>query len=115
MQVENATHPNDAQMAGFAEPGADGPIYMLNLLKYKDKAEYPDGSDADITTLVYDSETIDGVVYPARDEITPSGSKKRYIPVWLKLTNLRLCCASCLVQLIRQLTCACVAPPASSS
>ena len=49
MKVENAVHPSEEQMAGFAEPGAEGPIYMLNLLKYKDKAEYPDGSDSDLS------------------------------------------------------------------
>lgn len=30
-------------------PGQDGPIYMLNLLKFKEKAEYPDGRDTDLT------------------------------------------------------------------
>ena len=35
-------------MKEFMEPGAEGPIYMLNLLKFKDKAEYADGRE---TTL----------------------------------------------------------------
>ena len=30
-------------------PGQDGPIYMLNLLTFKEKAEYPDGRDTDLT------------------------------------------------------------------
>lgn len=49
MKVENAVVPNAEQMAGFAEPGADGPIHMVNLLKFKDKAAYADGRDTDLT------------------------------------------------------------------
>ncbi len=43
MQVENKLYPDEEQMAGFLEPDDGKPIYMLNLLKYKDKAEYKDG------------------------------------------------------------------------
>ncbi len=49
MKVENAVIPNAEQIAGFAEPGGDGPIYMVNLLKFKDKAAYDDGRDTDLT------------------------------------------------------------------
>tara|TARA_E500000081_G_scaffold94637_1_gene95737 strand:+ start:886 stop:1296 length:411 start_codon:yes stop_codon:yes gene_type:complete len=42
MKFENKVMPNDDQMAEFLEPGNDEPIYMVNLLKFKDKAEYPD-------------------------------------------------------------------------
>ncbi len=49
MQVNNSVYPNDAQIQGFAEPGPDGPIYMVNLLKFKEKAEYPDGRESDLT------------------------------------------------------------------
>ncbi|NNE72124.1 MAG: DUF1330 domain-containing protein [Acidimicrobiales bacterium] len=31
------------------QPGPDGPIYMVNLLKFKDKAEYEDGRETDLT------------------------------------------------------------------
>ena len=48
MHVENRVYPNDNQIKGFAEPGPEGPIYMVNLLKFKDKAEYADGRE---TTL----------------------------------------------------------------
>ena len=41
--------PSQEQIAGFMEPGHDGPIYMLNLLKFKEKAEYSDGRDTDLT------------------------------------------------------------------
>lgn len=43
MQVTNSVYPNEEQMQGFSEPGPDGPIYMVNLLKFKERAEYPDG------------------------------------------------------------------------
>lgn len=49
MNVVNKVLPSQEQIAGFMEPGHDGPIYMLNLLKFKEKAEYPDGRDTDLT------------------------------------------------------------------
>jgi len=49
MEVVNKVVPNEEQMKGFMAPGADGPIYMLNLLKFKEKAEYEDGRDTDLT------------------------------------------------------------------
>ena len=49
MKVENKVHPNEEQMAGFQEPGPDGPIYMLNLLKFKQHAEYEDGRKVNLT------------------------------------------------------------------
>jgi uncharacterized protein (DUF1330 family) len=49
MQVVNRLRPNEAQMAGFADGASDGPIYMLNLLKYRNKAEYADGRDSTLT------------------------------------------------------------------
>ncbi len=49
MQVNNSVYPNEAQIQGFAEAGPEGPIYMINLLKFKEKAEYPDGRESDLT------------------------------------------------------------------
>ena len=49
MEVKNSVRPNDDQIAGFFEPGPDGPIYMVNLLKFKDRAEYEDGRDTELT------------------------------------------------------------------
>ncbi len=49
MEVVNKLVPNEEQLAGFLEPGPEGPIYMLNLLKYKEKAEYADGRETDMT------------------------------------------------------------------
>ncbi|MEZ5556984.1 MAG: hypothetical protein R3E86_00340 [Pseudomonadales bacterium] len=49
MEVENSVYPDEAQIKGFFEAGADGPIYMVNLLKFKPRAEYADGRDTDLT------------------------------------------------------------------
>ena len=49
MEVNNKVTPSEAQMQGFLEQGHDEPIYMLNLLKFKERAEYEDGRDSDLT------------------------------------------------------------------
>jgi len=49
MHVNNAVRPNSEQLAGFAEPGPDGPIYMVNLLKFKERAAYEDGRATELT------------------------------------------------------------------
>ena len=49
MEVVNKVFPKREQIEGFMAPGQDGPIYMLNLLTFKEKAEYPDGRDTDLT------------------------------------------------------------------
>ena len=37
MEVINKVVPNSEQMEGFTKPGPEGPIYMVNLLKFKEK------------------------------------------------------------------------------
>ena len=49
MEVKNSVYPNEAQIKGFFEPGAEGPIFMVNLLKFKARAEYEDGRVSDLT------------------------------------------------------------------
>jgi uncharacterized protein (DUF1330 family) len=49
MQVTNAVIPSPEQFTAFFGGAEDGPFVMVNLLKFKDKAEYPDGSDAHLT------------------------------------------------------------------
>ncbi len=49
MQVTNSVYPNEAQIRGFTEPGPEGPIYMVNLLKFRARAEYPDGRPSALT------------------------------------------------------------------
>ena len=49
MEVVNKVYPSEEQIKGFLEPGAEGPICMVNLLKFKVKAEYEDGRESDLT------------------------------------------------------------------
>ena len=42
MKYENAVIPNKEQMKGFFEDNHGKPISMVNLLKFKDKAEFPE-------------------------------------------------------------------------
>ena len=49
MEVVNKVYPSEEQIMGFLEPGAEGPICMVNLLKFKVKAEYEDGRESDLS------------------------------------------------------------------
>ncbi|KAF0177173.1 MAG: DUF1330 domain-containing protein [Hyphomonadaceae bacterium] len=49
MKVENAVYPSPQQAQAFFGAPEDGPFVMVNLLKFKAKAEYADGSDPDLT------------------------------------------------------------------
>tara|TARA_B100001996_G_scaffold2686_1_gene2338 strand:- start:1352 stop:1756 length:405 start_codon:yes stop_codon:yes gene_type:complete len=49
MKVKNAVEPNQEQMQGFLEGDIDSPINMVNLLKFKDKAEYEDGRETNLS------------------------------------------------------------------
>ena len=49
MDVKNAVYPSAEQAMAFFGLPDDGPFVMVNLLKFKDKAEYADGSGADMT------------------------------------------------------------------
>ena len=50
MEVINEVLPSDPkQIEQMAETGPEGPIFMVNLLKFKDKAEYADGRETDLT------------------------------------------------------------------
>ena len=49
MKVENKLRPNAKQMAGFLLGDTKTTIHMVNLLKFKDKAEYKDGRQTDLT------------------------------------------------------------------
>lgn len=49
MKVENAVYPQPEQMRDFFGAAEDGPFVMVNLLKFKAKAEYADGADAHLT------------------------------------------------------------------
>ena len=50
MEVVNDVMPSDPQqIKEMMEPGPDGPIFMVNLLKFKDKAEYEDGRETNLS------------------------------------------------------------------
>ena len=49
MEVENRLMPNEDQIKGFLEGDVDTPIYMLNLLRFKDNAEYEDGRQTNLS------------------------------------------------------------------
>ena len=49
MEVTNAVNASDDQIAEFFDTPEDGPFVMVNLLKFKPKAEYADGSDPGIS------------------------------------------------------------------
>ena len=50
MEVTNEVMPTSQErIQEMMAPGPDGPIYMVNLLKFKERAEYEDGRNTDLT------------------------------------------------------------------
>jgi uncharacterized protein (DUF1330 family) len=49
VRVENAVFPGTEQITSFFGGPENGPFVMVNLLKFKETAEYADGSDADLS------------------------------------------------------------------
>ena len=49
MDVKNAVYPAPEQAMAFFSLPEDGPFVMVNLLKFRKNAEYPDGSDAHLS------------------------------------------------------------------
>lgn len=49
MQVVNEVLPRPAAAIEFFAGPDDGPFVMVNLLRYRPRAEYPDGADAHLT------------------------------------------------------------------
>ena len=49
MEVKNSVIPNKEQMDKFLEGDIESPISMVNLLKFKEKAEYEDGRDTNLS------------------------------------------------------------------
>ena len=48
MYYENKLSPSEEQIEGFLTP-LGRPIHMLNLLKFREKASYPDGNDGHLS------------------------------------------------------------------
>ena len=50
MDVVNEVMPTSRErIEEMMKPGPDGPIFMVNLLKFKDHAEYADGRETELT------------------------------------------------------------------
>ena len=50
MEVVNEVMPSSPErIQAMMEEGPEGPIYMINLLKFKEKAEYEDGRETDLS------------------------------------------------------------------
>lgn len=49
MNVENAVYPTQSRVEALMADTSESPIVMLNLLKFRAKAAYPDGRPTDLT------------------------------------------------------------------
>jgi uncharacterized protein (DUF1330 family) len=49
MKVVNHLHPTQEQAKAFFGAEEDGPMCMVNLLKFREKAEYADGSEPELS------------------------------------------------------------------
>lgn len=49
MEYQNAVVPTPEQVEGFLTPAGEGPIFMINLLKFKARAEYEDSRETELT------------------------------------------------------------------
>lgn len=50
MDVTNEVMPTSRErIEEMMQPGPEGPIYMVNLLKFKERAEYEDGRETDLS------------------------------------------------------------------
>ena len=75
-----AIHPNEEPLKAFLAEAEDGPIVMINLLRYREQAEYPPGtSEAPCTGQEAYGRYSDGV--------TPLLGKHGGRPVWIGLAR----------------------------
>jgi uncharacterized protein (DUF1330 family) len=49
MDVENHVYPTSSRVEELIANASDSPVVMLNLLKFREQAAYPDGRDSDLT------------------------------------------------------------------
>ena len=82
MEVHNAVTPSAEQIEGFLAPDAAGPIYMLNLLKFKAHAEYEDGRETSLSGreayMLYATE-VAMVITQVGGKLTFGGDVKRLL------------------------------------
>ena len=80
MKFNNSVYPTKEQMEGFLESNDDLPISMVNLLKFKDKAEYEDGRETNLTGAeayaIYGNEVVEHLK-SIRAELVYSGDVTR--------------------------------------
>ena len=66
MEVKNAVMPNETQLKEFNEQEEDKPIFMVNLLKFKKLAQYPDKRETNLTGqeayAIYGKEVVEHLV-----------------------------------------------------
>ena len=51
MRVVNKLNPNDEQINGFLDNQEEGPIFMVNLLKFKKNASYSDNRESNLSGI----------------------------------------------------------------
>ena len=82
MEVHNAVTPSEEQIEGFLAPDAAGPIYMVNLLKFKAHAEYEDGRETSLSGreayMLYATE-VAMVITQVGGKLTFGGDVKRLL------------------------------------
>ena len=82
MVVHNAVTPSAEQIEGFLAPDAAGPIYMVNLLKFKAHAEYEDGRETSLSGreayMLYATE-VAMVITQVGGKLTFGGDVKRLL------------------------------------
>jgi uncharacterized protein (DUF1330 family) len=49
MNVENHVYPTSSRVEELMANASDQPVVMLNLLKFRERAVYPDGRESDVT------------------------------------------------------------------
>jgi uncharacterized protein (DUF1330 family) len=49
VEVENAVYPTHSRVEALMADASGGPVVMLNLLRFRAKAVYPDGRPSDLT------------------------------------------------------------------
>jgi uncharacterized protein (DUF1330 family) len=49
VEVENAVYPTASRVEALMADDSGGPVVMVNLLRFRDKAVYPDGRPTDLT------------------------------------------------------------------
>ena len=80
MEFNNSVYPTKEQMEGFLVGDDDLPISMVNLLKFKDKAEYEDGRETNLTGVeayrIYSNEVVEHLK-SIRAELVYSGDVTR--------------------------------------